>query len=148
MLDALATALIFARGLTLRMGRRSAFQRGAKLRRTRRFRISTSSTKFDPLPEFGGSQAILYKSSDGKRLAGSFRESGTHTITMPFDEFDPHRRWRREDFGRGGDTVDLKVGDCCYLRQGQKVTFEMTDDFHDVTVLISDDAFNHVAEPE
>ena len=110
--------------------------------------FNVHTTKFDPLPEFGGSQAILYKSSDGKRLAGSFRESGTHTITMPFDEFIYIVAGGAKISVEGGDTVDLKVGDCCYLRQGQKVTFEMTDDFHDVTVLISDDAFNHVAEPE
>ncbi len=44
----------------------------------------------------------------------------------------------------GRDSFDMAVGDCCYLRQGQEVTFVMSDDFHDVTVLISDEKFDHV----
>lgn len=93
--------------------------------------FNVHSTAFDPLPEFGGSKAVLHHSADGRRLAGSFRESGTHRVTMPFEEF--------IYIVGGGAPVTLGTGDCCYLRQGQDVLFEMTDDFHDVTVLISDD---------
>lgn len=110
--------------------------------------FNVHTTKFDPLPEFGGSQAVLYKSSDGTRLAGSFRESGTHSLTMPFDEFIYIVGGGVKITVEGGETIEMTVGDACYLRQGQKVTFEMTDDFHDVTVLMSDKPFNHVAETD
>lgn len=97
------------------------------------------STNYDPLPEFGGSKAILYHSPDGKRLAGSFRESGTHRLTMPFDEFIYVIAGGVKISIEGGDSFELGVGGACYLKQGQDVLFEMTDDFHDVTVLMSDD---------
>ena len=57
-------------------------------------RFNVHSAPYEPLPGFGGKQAILYSS--------------------------------------------LSVGDCCYLRQGMNVTFEMAENFHDVTVLIPD----------
>lgn len=104
------------------------------------------TTHYDPLPEFDGGQAVLYKSPDGKRLAGSFKEKGTHKMKMPFDEFIYLIAGGCTITVEGGETVVLKAGDACYLREGQVVTFEMTDDFHDVTVLISDTAFNHVPE--
>lgn len=40
-----------------------------------------------PLPEFGGEEAIIYRSPDGRRVAAAFRESGRATFTYPFDEF-------------------------------------------------------------
>jgi uncharacterized cupin superfamily protein len=107
-----------------------------------RFNVHTAD--YEPLPEFGGKQAVLYKSEDGKRLAGSFHESGTHTLEMPFDEF-MYLIAGTCTITVDGASFQMAVGDCCYLRQGQQVTFEMSDDFHDVTVLISDDTFDHNA---
>ncbi|WP_375479782.1 cupin domain-containing protein [uncultured Jatrophihabitans sp.] len=101
-----------------------------------RFNVHTAT--YDPLPEFGGQQAILYKSDDGTRLAGSFQESGRHTMVMPFDEFIYVVTGGSTISVDDGEPFTLSAGDCCYLRQGTNVTFEMTDDFHDVTVLISD----------
>ena len=106
-------------------------------------RFNVHTAKYEPPPEFGGKQAVLYKSEDGKRLAGSFHESGTHTIVMPFDEF-MYLIAGTCKITVGEDSFTMAVGDCCYLRQGQEVTMEMSDDFHDVTVLVSDDAFDHV----
>ncbi len=101
--------------------------------------FNVHTTVFDPLPEFGGSKAILHHSADKRRLAGSFRESGTHRMVMPFDEFIYIVGGGVTLTVDGAAPVVLGVGDTCYLRQGQDVLFEMTDDFHDVTVLISDD---------
>lgn len=100
------------------------------------FNVHTAA--YDPLPEYGGSKAILYQSSDGTRIAGSFRESGTHQLLMPFDEFIYVVAGAVKITVEGGTSFQLSVGDACYLKQGQNVTFEMTPDFHDVTVLISD----------
>lgn len=101
--------------------------------------FNVHTTPFEPLPEFGGSKAILYHSADKRRLAGSFRESGTHRLVMPFDEFIYIVGGGVTLTVDGAPPVTLGVGDTCYLRQGQDVLFEMTDDFHDVTVLMSDD---------
>jgi uncharacterized cupin superfamily protein len=100
--------------------------------------FNVHTTKFEPLPEFGGSKAILYKSKDGRRLAGSFRESGTHRLTMPFDEFIYVVAGGVKISIEGGDSFTLAAGDACYLQQGQDILFDMTPDFHDVTVLMSD----------
>ncbi len=102
------------------------------------FNVHTAS--YEPLPEFGGSQAVLYKSPDGTRLAGSFRESGRHTMLMPFDEFIYVVTGATTITVDDGEPFTVSAGDCCYLREGTNVVFEMTDDFHDVTVLISNEA--------
>ena len=49
--------------------------------------LNVHTSDFEPLPQFGGAQAILYQSPDGRRIAGSFRESGEHTVTLTYDEF-------------------------------------------------------------
>jgi len=98
--------------------------------------------EFEPLPEFGGGKAILFHSEDRKRLAGSFKESGTHRMTMPFDEFIYVVAGATTITIGDGKPFTIKAGDACYLTQGQDVLFEMTDDFHDVTVLIADEPFD------
>jgi uncharacterized cupin superfamily protein len=85
-----------------------------------------------------GHMALLYKSEDGTRLAGSFKESGLHKMEMPFDEFIYIVQGSSKITVEGGDTFEMGVGDCCYLKKGQNVTFEHSEDFHDVTVLLSD----------
>jgi uncharacterized cupin superfamily protein len=93
---------------------------------------------FDMGDGISGHQAILHKSDDGTRLAGSFKESGFIHEVMPFDEFIYVIAGSSRISVKDGDTFELKAGDCCYLRQGLDVTFEHSDDFHDVVVLMSD----------
>lgn len=104
--------------------------------------FNVNTTHYDPLPEFGGGKAVLYHSPDRKRLAGSFKESGTHQMTMPFDEFIYVIAGGSKVTITGGETFEIKAGDACYLKEGQEVLFEMTDDFHDVTVLIANEPFD------
>lgn len=101
------------------------------------FNVHTVSR--EPLPEMGGDKAILYTSPDRHRVAGSFRESGTHTMTMPFDEFIYIVAGGVNITVKGQDPLELGVGDCCWLYQGDEVTFVMREGFMDVTVLISDE---------
>ena len=100
--------------------------------------FNVHSADWVPLPQLGGFEAILHKSPDGKRLAGSFRESGTHIMEMPFDEFMYLVAGTAKITVDDQETVELGPGDCCYLSQGSRVTFDYSDDFHDVTVLISE----------
>jgi uncharacterized cupin superfamily protein len=118
----------------------AAIKREIDMSDTRIPHFNAHTTKFDPLPEFGGSKAILYQSPDGKRLAGSFRESGTHRFVLPFDEFIYVIAGSVKISIEGKESVTLSAGDTCYLLEGQDVLFEMSDDFHDVTVLMSDTA--------
>lgn len=100
------------------------------------------TTDYQPLPEFGGKKAILHFSDDQKRLAGSFHESGVHTMLMPFDEFIYVIAGTAKISIDGGEEFELGVGGACYLTEGQTVTFEFSEDFHDVSVLVSDTAFS------
>lgn len=97
----------------------------------------------DPMPAYGGSQAVLYRSEDGRRIAGSFKESGSHTLTMGYDEFLYVIAGRASITVHGEQRRELGPGDACYLRQGSVVDFEMSADFHDVAVLISDGAIEY-----
>lgn len=100
------------------------------------------TTDYEPLPEYGGKQAVLYTSEDKTRLAGSFHESGVHPLLMPYDEFIYVIAGTATISVEGGETFELGIGGCCYLKEGQNVTFDFSEDFHDVSVLISDTPFD------
>ena len=102
-----------------------------------RFNVHTAS--FDPLPEYNGQQAWLYKSADGKRRVGSFKEAGHYVVPMENDEFFFVVAGSSKVSVEGGESFELTEGDCVYFRKGQTVTFDHASDFHDVAVLISHD---------
>ena len=90
------------------------------------------------LPEFGGREAIIYRSPDGRRVAAAFEESGKATFTYPFDEFLVVTEGTATIAVHGGETIHLKKGDVAYIREGTTVDFEFSDDFADVTCLMAD----------
>jgi uncharacterized cupin superfamily protein len=90
------------------------------------------------LPEFGGREAVIYRSPDGKRVAAAFEESGKATFTYPFDEFLIVTAGTATIAVHGGETIRLKKGDVAYIREGTRVDFEFSDDFADVTCLMAD----------
>lgn len=106
-------------------------------------RLNVRDADYQPMPAYGGSQVVLYRSPDGRRIAGSFKESGKHTLTMGYDEFLFVIAGRAQITVNGGEPNHLGPGDTCYLRQGWTVDFEMSSDFHDVAVLISDDEIKY-----
>lgn len=109
---------------------------------TKSVHFNVHTTQFDSSPEFGGTKAILYRSEDGTRQAGSFHESGRHSMVTPFDEFIYVVGGGCTVSVKDGETFRMSVGDCCYLRKGAEVEFDMDDDFHDVAVLIADERFD------
>ena len=112
-----------------------------------RFRVNEAEfVPFDLGDGISGHQAILHRSEDGTRLAGSFKESGVIHEVMPFDEFIYVVAGSTRIEVLDGDSFELGTGDCCYLRQGQDVTFHHSDDFHDVVVLISDQPIDVTGE--
>jgi uncharacterized cupin superfamily protein len=90
------------------------------------------------LPEFGGEEAIIYRSRDGRRVAAAFRESGRHTFTYPFDEFLVVTAGSVKMRVHGGPAFELTQGDVAYLREGMTVDMDFSPDFEDVTMLVSD----------
>lgn len=97
-----------------------------------------SSFNWVALPEFGGREAIIYRSGDGKRVAAAFEESGKATFTYPFDEFLVVTSGTAKIAVHGGETITLRKGDVAYLREGTTVDFEFSEDFADVTCLMAD----------
>jgi len=97
-----------------------------------------SSFKWVDLPEFGGREAIIYRSPDGKRVAAAFEESGKATFTYPFDEFLVVTSGTATINVHGGETIELRKGDVAYLREGTSVDFEFSDDFSDIACLMAD----------
>jgi coniferyl-aldehyde dehydrogenase len=97
-----------------------------------------ASFEWTPAPEFGGSEAVIYRSPDGRRVAAAFREKGQFSFTYPFDEFlvvtSGHGTFRME----GGPTIHLKTGDVAYFREGTTMHLDLSEDFSDVVMLMSD----------
>lgn len=101
-------------------------------------RGSVKDLHWVPLPEFGGAEAVIYRSADGKRVAAAFRESGKATFTYPFDEFLQVTPGKVKVSVHGGDTFELVAGDVAYFREGITVDFDFSKDFADVTMLVAD----------
>jgi uncharacterized cupin superfamily protein len=90
------------------------------------------------LPQFGGREAIIYRSPDGKRVAAAFQESGSPSFTYPFDEFLVVTSGSVTVHVHGGSTFSLQKGDVAYFREGMSVDFRFSDDFSDITSLVAD----------
>ena len=101
-------------------------------------RMHVHRADWQPFPEFGGSLSTLHESADGKVVAASYRLSGRHTWTLAYDDY------FYVIAGSATVTVDDKAafgvaaGDFCHLTQGSEVTFDMSEDFHEVSVLVAD----------
>jgi uncharacterized cupin superfamily protein len=94
--------------------------------------------KWVPLPQAGGSQAIIYRSPDGKRVAAAFKESGKVTFTFPFDEFFYVISGRIKITVHGGPTFEVKQGGVGYIKEGQTIDCDFGKDFYGVSFLVSD----------
>jgi uncharacterized cupin superfamily protein len=94
--------------------------------------------KWTPLPKYGGAQAIIYRSPDGRRVAAAWKESGQITYTYPFDEFLVVMSGTAHVSVHGGETFDLKKGDVMVVREGTTADFILSKDFSDVTYFSAD----------
>jgi len=110
----------------------------AELTKTAPVHKKLSDLHWVELPEFGGEEAIIYRSPDGKRVAAAFHESGKATFTYPFDEFVVVTSGSVTVRVRGGELFTLSRGDVGYFREGTTVDFNFSTDFSDITCLIGD----------
>jgi uncharacterized cupin superfamily protein len=90
------------------------------------------------LPQFGGREAVIYRSPDGRRVAAAFEESGKESFTYPFDEFLMVTAGTVRITVHGGETLALSKGDVAYIPEGSAVDFEFSKDFADITCLTAD----------
>ncbi len=105
-------------------------------------RFNVHDTEWEPFPEFDGSKATLYSSADGTKLAASYKLSGTHSWVLPYDDYFYVIAGHARVSVKGGETFEVSAGDFCHLRGGNRVTFEMSDDFHEVSTLVADKPFD------
>lgn len=97
---------------------------------------------WEPFPEFGGSLAKLYESPDGTKFAASYKLSGKHTWTLEYDDYFFVIAGHATVTVEGEESFEVSAGAFCRLRQGKTVTFDMSDDFHEISVLVSDKAID------
>lgn len=95
-----------------------------------------NSFPWEPFPEYAGSKSVLFRSADGKIVAGAAKETGTATLTYPCDEFFYVTEGWIELSIHGGETFTLNKGDFIYLRKGTTVDFVFGEDFANVAVFI------------
>ncbi|KFA53858.1 hypothetical protein S40293_01726 [Stachybotrys chartarum IBT 40293] len=97
------------------------------------------SFEWTPFPEYGGQRSIVYRSEDGKIVAGAAHEKGKATLVYPWDEFFFVTQGSIVCDVEGGDTSTAKKGDVVYFKRGTKVNFEFSQDFYNIAVFISTD---------
>jgi uncharacterized cupin superfamily protein len=102
------------------------------------YHSSVKNLSWVSLPEFGGAQAIIYRSPDKKRIVAAFRESLSQTFTFTFDEFVYVTAGSCKMKIHGGPTLSLVKGDVAYVHEGTTADLEFSSDFEDIGVLTSE----------
>ena len=87
-------------------------------------------------PQYGGEKSVIYRSSDGKVVAGTARESGTTSLTYPCDEFFYVTQGWCDVKIHGGDSFRLNEGDCIYITKGTTADFIFSPEFWNTAVFI------------
>ncbi len=59
-------------------------------------------------------------------------------FTYPFDEFAFVLKGSAKVDVHGGESFSIGAGDILYVEEGTTIDFEMSDDFEDITMLVSD----------
>ena len=101
-------------------------------------RFNMKDVDWEMTPEFGGGEHIFYQSADKTRAVVAFKESGKHTFTYPFDEFAFVLKGSAKVDIHGGESFSIGAGDILYVEEGATINFEMSEDFEDITMLVSD----------
>ena len=98
---------------------------------------TTSPSPPHPFPQYGGSKSIIFRSADGKIVAGSAKESGTVTaLTWPCDEFLYVTEGWTDVKIHGGESFRLSKGHSMFLTKGTTADFVFSDDFTNVACFI------------
>ena len=106
--------------------------------RAKVLRFNLRDVDWEMTPEFGGGEHVFYRSADKTRAVVAFKEAGKHTFEYPFDEFACVVKGSAKVGVQGGETFTIEAGDVLYVEEGAIIDFEMSDDFEDITMLVSD----------
>lgn len=101
-------------------------------------RFNMKEVDWEMTPEFGGGEHVFYRSTDKTRAVVAFKESGKHTFEYPFDEFAFVLKGSAKVDIHGGEKFTISAGDILYVEEGTVIDFEMSEDFEDITMLVSD----------
>lgn len=97
------------------------------------------SFPWEPFPAYNGTKSIFYRSADNSVAVGAIREIGVGHMTWPEDEFlFVTKGWIKFEV-KDGEKFTLKPGDVMFLKKGQTFDFEMSDDFANVAVFLSNE---------
>ena len=101
-------------------------------------RFNVHDVTRDAFPEFEGHKAVLYESPDGRVLSATYWLKGRHTWELPYDDHFFVIAGSATVKVDDQEPFEVSAGSFCHLRQGSTVTFDMSDDFHEVSTLVSD----------
>ena len=88
---------------------------------------------------WGGSEAIMHRSTDGRRVFGSFKEKGTFkNVRYDFDEYGYVLSGHGRAKVHGGPEIVFEKGDMFFFKKGTVVDSMLSNDFQDVAVVVSD----------
>lgn len=107
------------------------------MRKPRVMRFNMNDVEWENTPEFGGGEHVFYRSPDKTRAVVAFKEAGKHSFEYPFDEFAYVLKGSAKVAVRDGETFIINAGDILYVEEGAIIDFEMSDDFEDITMLVS-----------
>ncbi len=87
-------------------------------------------------PSYGGSEAEVYRSPDGKRVVGVFTHQGRYSYTFPFDEFAVVTAGSVAVTVKGGPSFTLHPGDLVYFPEGTSAAFVAGKDYANVAMFV------------
>jgi len=99
----------------------------------------------EDFPEFDGRRAVLYESPDGRVVSATYWLQGRHTWELPYDDHFFVVAGSATVTVDGREPFRVTSGSYCHLRRGSTVTFEMSEDFHEVSTLVSDSSIDITA---
>lgn len=101
-------------------------------------RFNVHEVAREEFPEFDGQQAVLFESADGRVVSATYWLRGRHTWELPYDDHFFVIAGSATVTVDDQATFEVVPGSYCHLRQGSTVTFDMSEDFHEVSTLVSD----------
>ncbi|KAH6873440.1 hypothetical protein B0T10DRAFT_416557 [Thelonectria olida] len=97
---------------------------------------SWESFPWEPFPDYGGTKSIIYRSTDGKIVAGLRSLARERSSGLVDEALFVTEGWIKFRIG-DGEAFTQKKGDFCYLRKGHVVHMEISDDCGNVAAFIN-----------
>jgi uncharacterized cupin superfamily protein len=96
----------------------------------------------EAFPEFDGHRAVLFESPDGRVVSACYWLKGRHSWELPYDDHFFVITGSATVTVDDHEPFEVRPGSYCHLTKGSTVTFDMSDDFHEVSTLVSDQSID------